>query len=184
MRQYWWLYVNLENGFAWWENFENHHQEKLIQISEICKEKWQNFGRSSCPKVFCKKVGGCLVASVLVQSNQFWQFTVILLLILKLMILWNFISKLLLRPRSFLSLNCTHCIIISDSPYSNRLINFSDIFYYFCESKFPKIKRLNRCIKLDLIICLFVTMIMNFFKNYRTRSAEHVQNLVFYFDVS
>ena len=29
------FYVNFENGFACWGNFENHHPEKLIETSEI-----------------------------------------------------------------------------------------------------------------------------------------------------
>ena len=37
-RQYLWLYVNIENGFACRENFENHHSEEVAKISEICKE--------------------------------------------------------------------------------------------------------------------------------------------------
>ena len=90
-------------------------------------------------------------------------FTVILLMILKLKILWNFILKLYLRSWSLLHINCTYCILtwnyssmilISVWPnflYSNRLIDFSDIFHYFCENKIPKlkIKRLNQYIKLD-----------------------------------
>ena len=37
-RQYFWLHVNFENGFACWENFENQHSEKVTKVSEICKE--------------------------------------------------------------------------------------------------------------------------------------------------
>ena len=60
-------------------------------------------------------------------------FCVILLMILKLLILRNFILKLYLRFWSLLNLNCTHCILISVWPnflYSNHLSNFSDIFHY------------------------------------------------------
>ena len=128
-------------------------------------------------------------ARVSLQSNHFFflRFSVIVLMNLKLLILRNFILKLYLRSWFRLNLNCTHYILISVSPnflYSNCLINFSDTFHYYCEGKIPKINRLNQCIKLDQIICLFITMTMKSFKNYRTRSAEHVQNLVFYFYVS
>ena len=121
------------------------------------------------------------------QTIFFLRFSVIVLMNLKLLILRNFILKLYLRSWFLLNLNCTHYILISVSPnflYSNCLINFSDTFHYYCEGKIPKINRLNQCIKLDQIICLFITMTMKSFKNYRTRSAEHVQNLVFYFYVS
>ena len=95
------------------------------------------------------------------------QFTVIFILILKLMILWNFILKLYLRSWSLLNWSCPHCILISISanfPYSNHKINFSEIFHYFCcESKVPKLKRFNQCMKLDWIICLFITMNLKFF---------------------
>ena len=33
-----WLYVNFENGFVYWENFEDRHPEKVKKISETCKE--------------------------------------------------------------------------------------------------------------------------------------------------
>ena len=77
----------------------------------------------------------------------------------------NLILKLYLRSWSLHNLNCTHGILISLSPnfrYSYRLINSNDIFHYFCEGKIPKIKRLNQCVKLDQIICLFITMITKF----------------------
>lgn len=32
-----WLYVQVENRFVCWENYENYHPEKLAKISEICK---------------------------------------------------------------------------------------------------------------------------------------------------
>ena len=33
--------------------------------------------------------------------------------------------------------------VSSNFLYSNRLFNFSDIFYYFCEGKIPTTKRLS-----------------------------------------
>ena len=74
----------------------------------------------------------------------FFRFTVILHMILKLVILWNFILKLYLRSWSLL--NCTHCILVSVSPnflYYNCLISCSDLFHYFRDAKFQKSKRKN-----------------------------------------
>ena len=36
--QYLWPYVNFENGFACWENFENHHPEKLRKSQKFAKK--------------------------------------------------------------------------------------------------------------------------------------------------
>ena len=36
------------------------------------------------------------------------------------------------------------------------LINFSDIFHYFCEDRAQKIKRLNQYIKSHQSVCLFI----------------------------
>ena len=35
--QYLRLYVNFENGFACWENFENHHPEKVTNLGKVAK---------------------------------------------------------------------------------------------------------------------------------------------------
>ena len=59
-RQYLWLYVNFKNGFAFWENFENRHPEKVTKISKICKED--------------------ICGGVLLQSNHFLRFTITLFL--------------------------------------------------------------------------------------------------------
>ena len=32
------ILVTFENGFAFWHSFGNHHTEKLIKISQVCKE--------------------------------------------------------------------------------------------------------------------------------------------------
>ena len=109
---------------------------------------------------FAKKI-----SAVEFHYNQtiFLRFKVILLMILKLMTLWNFNLKVYLRSWSLLNLNYTNCILISVSLnflYSNRLIidilikiyyqfyfiifTFYHliiyIFYNFYEGKFAKIK--------------------------------------------
>ena len=37
-QQYLGVYVNFENGFACYKNFENDHPEKATKISEICNK--------------------------------------------------------------------------------------------------------------------------------------------------
>ena len=49
--QYWWVYVDFENGFAYWENSGNYHPENIIKISEICKKSI--FARDSLQLSHC-----------------------------------------------------------------------------------------------------------------------------------
>ena len=111
--QYWWVYVNFENGFTYWENSGNYHPENIIKISEICKKSI--FARDSLQ----------LSHFFAVHSN----FT------LKLIILWNFILKLYLRFWAILNL-----LVNRVSPNFLHLINFNDIFLWRQNSKNEKIK--------------------------------------------
>ena len=117
------------------------HVQKILKITiQKNLSKFQEFAM----KIF-------LVELLYNQTIFFLRFTVILLTILKLMILWNFILEFYLRYWSLLKLSCTHCILISVSLnllYSNRLTKFNDVFQYFCEGKIPKI---NICAGLNYL---------------------------------
>ena len=66
--------------FAWWKIFEKHHPEKTYQ-------NFRNLQRKCLWRSFVITIG----------ETFFLRFTVILIMILKLMILWNFIWKLLIQ---------------------------------------------------------------------------------------
>ena len=90
-------FVNFENDFACWDNFGNYHSESLTQnLGNLQRKRlWQSF--------------------FIVKAFSL-QFTVIVLIILKLTILWNFILEIYLIFWSFLSLDCSRCILINASP--------------------------------------------------------------------
>ena len=135
--------------FSVLRNFENHHSEKLLNICGGVSLYSNHFSTVRSKFTYDSQAYDLMklyfeILPEILASSQFKFYTIY--------------SKVSVLPK-FL--------------YSNRLINISDIFHYFCESKILKI-----------IICLFIRIIINFLQNYATRSAEHVQNLVFYFHVS
>ena len=128
----------------------------LVTFSSFCILTIENLSKSQ------KLVSKISVVKFRYSQTIFLWFTVILLMILKLMTLWNFVLKFNLRTWSLLNLNCTHCILINARPTfcANRLINFIDIFNsLFLLRQNSKNQKTDPCMKLN---CLFITMIMKF----------------------